>query len=113
METILIILKIFGLGILGALLYAGVTVWKKVKTEGFNGNKFFNENKYFWAVCIGLNLLLAITIAIVPEAEIVLHALGFAVDAATQSGYVLLGIALATGSDKTAISGKKTIKSPN
>ncbi len=112
METFINILLVFGLGALGALLYALVSVWKIVQNEGFSGKKFFNDNKYFWLVCLALNLVFAIVIMVVPEFTEVLHTLGFAVEATNKGGYVLLGIALATGSDKTKITGNKTLKKP-
>ena len=107
MEEILII---FGLGLLGILLYAGYQVWGKASEEGFSPKKFFNDNLVFWLVCIGFNLLLSLLIALVPDSREILHALGFAVEADTFSGYVLLGIALATGSNKTPLTGSKNLQ---
>lgn len=111
METITQIAIVWLLGLLGILLYAATTVWKKAKQEGFSLEKFFVDNKLFWIVCLGLNFLLAITIAIIPESQEILHALGFAVDTDSQAGYALLGIALAAGSDKTKLTGTKELKS--
>lgn len=107
METVLEILKISGLGLLGILLYAVATVWKKIRADGFSSSKFFNENLNFWLVCLVLNILFAVVISIVPDFQNVLHTLGFAIEDDSLGGYVLLGIALAAGSDKTSVSGTK------
>lgn len=109
METVIDILIISGLGLLGILLYAFSVVWKKIKQEGFSAEKFFNENKQFWIVCIVFNVILAIVISVVPNFEEVLRTLGFAIYEDNYGGYVLLGIALATGSDNTNVSGQKKL----
>jgi len=109
MESIISILEIFGLMALGIVLYALVTVWKKIKTDGFSGRKFFNSNKYFWLICIALGLILSITMFIVPEVDKILNGLGFAINENNPMGHVLLGIALATGSDKTKMTGNKQL----
>src|SRR5690606_7169840 len=107
METLIEILKISGLGLLGILLYAVSTVWKKIRADGFSSTKFFNENLNFWLICLALNVLFAVVIAIVPDFQNVLHSLGFAIEGDSLGGYVLLGIALAAGSDNTAAIGPK------
>jgi len=102
-------LMTFGLVIFGIILYAVVTVWKKIKTDGFNVNKFFNSNKIFWAVCMVLALIMAIGINHIDGFKTVIESLGFAIEGDTQAGFVLLGIALALGSDKTKVSGIKEL----
>lgn len=109
MEAFLNILTIAGLGFLGILLYAFSVVWKKIKQNGFSPKKFFNENKTFWLVCVAFNIVLAIVIAIVPNFDEVLRTLGFAIYDDNYGGYVLLGIALAMGSDNSKVSGDKKL----
>jgi hypothetical protein len=113
MEAFLNILTIAGLGFLGILLYAFSVVWKKIKQNGFSPKKFFNENKTFWLVCIAFNVVLAIVIAVVPNFDEVLRTLGFAIYDDNYGGYVLLGIALAMGSDNTKMSGDKKLATTN
>lgn len=103
------ILITFGLITFGILLYAVVTVWKKIKTDGFDVNKFFDANKIFWVVCAILALLMAVGINYIDGFKTVINSLGFAVDGDAQAGFVLLGIALALGSDKTKVSGAKQL----
>lgn len=107
------LLQIWGLGFFGILLYAVVQVWKKVKSEGFDLKKFFGDNKMFWGVCIVLSLLLSIGIVFVDGFKDVLHTIGFAVEEGNNAAFVLLGIALAIGSDKTKLTGQKTLNKNN
>lgn len=102
----------FGLLVFGILLYAVFTVWQKIRKEGFDANKFFNENKLFWGVCIALSLMFAFGLVYIEGFKTVVHSLGFAVEEDNQAGYVLLGSALALGSDKTKITGEKKINTP-
>ena len=95
---------------MGILLYAVSTVWKKIRADGFSSTKFFNENLNFWLICLALNVLFAVVISIVPDFQNVLHSLGFAIEGDSLGGYVLLGIALATGSDKSAMTGPKLLE---
>lgn len=103
------ILKIAGLGFLGILLYAFVSVWKKIKTYGFSSKKFFNDNVPFWAVCIALNIIFAVVIVVAPDFGDVLKFFGLAIESDNLGGFILLGVALAAGSDKTKISGSKNL----
>lgn len=107
METIIEILKVSGLGLLGILLYAAVTVWKKIKAHGFSSSKFFQDNLNFWLICFALSVLFAVVITVAPDFQNILHGLGFAVEGDSPGGFVLLGIALAAGSDNTAVTGPK------
>lgn len=109
MEQFLDVLYIFGLGVFGILLYAVSTVWKKIKADGFDTTKFFNDNKKFWYWSCALHLLVSAATAIVPDVEVVLQAIGLAVDTSTKSGYFLLGITLAAGANKTKLTGVKTL----
>lgn len=101
--------RIFGFGVLGIFLYAGFTVYKKASREGFNGRKFFNDNWLFWLVCIGLHILIAITAIVQPDALKALEFIGFAVDDPETCAWVIFGISLAMGGDKTKITGMKTL----
>lgn len=107
------LLVVWGLGFFGILLYAVVQVWKKVKSEEFSLKKFFGDNKMFWGVCIVLSLLLSIGIVFVDGFKDVLHNIGFAVEDDNNAAFVLLGIALAIGSDKTVMTGSKKLNKPN
>lgn len=109
METVIEVLKISALGLLGILLYAVSVVWKKIRADGFSFNKFFVENVPFWSICLAMNILLAIVIVVAPDFENVLKAFGFAIESDNAGGYILLGIALAMGSDRTAITGPKKL----
>ena len=102
------IIKIICFGFLGMLLYAVSQVWSKIKQEGFNPNKFFNENKRFWIVGIAFLILIAITVMFVPDIDSVISMLGFNIQQ-TPAGWVLLGIAIASGTDTTKVSGQKTL----
>lgn len=99
-------LIVFGLGLFGVVLYAVMTVWKKIREEGFKWKKFVNDNKKFWFVGVVLHLLIAIATIIVPDVLTLLHSLGFAIEAEGGTGWVLLGIALAAGTDSSPF-GKK------
>lgn len=103
------ILKISVLGLLGILLYAGVTVWKKIRQDGFSPTKFFGDNVPFWTISLALNVLFAIVITIAPDFSSVLHFFGFAIESDNVGGFILLGISLAAGSDKTMVSGSKKL----
>jgi hypothetical protein len=109
MEILLETLKISGLGLLGILLYAFATVWKKIRQDGFSIQKFVGENVPFWAICLVLNLLFAVVIVVAPDFAQVLHFFGFAIESDNVGGFILLGITLAAGSDKTMITGGKKL----
>jgi len=111
MDKIWEIAIIWGLGLLGMLLYAFIEVWKIIKLKEFNINKFFGENVRFWVVCILLNFVISIILIIEPAFKETLHSLGFAVDGETKSGFILLGFGLASGANDTKISGTKTLTS--
>ena len=102
------IIKIICFGFLGMLLYAVYQVWHKIKQEGFNHNKFFNDNKRFWIVGAILLILIAITVFFVPDIDAVISMLGFNIQQ-TPAGWVLFGIAIGGGTDTTKVSGQKTL----
>lgn len=95
--------------IFGIFISAFITVWKNIKSDGFNRRKFFVDNKWFWAVCLVLAILFSLGICFVEGFEDLINILGFAKYEDTELGLVLLGMALAVTSDKTKISGQKTL----
>lgn len=100
---------IWGLGFLGMALYAFMEIWKVIKLKDFDHKKFFGENIRFWIVCVILNFIISIILIAAPEFKDVLHTLGFAVDDKTNSGFILLGFALAAGTNSSKITGDKTL----
>ena len=109
MDKILEIAIIWGLGLLGMLLYAFIEVWKIVKLKDFNPQRFFGENVKFWVICLGLNFVISIILIVAPEFKEVLYTLGFAITDDTQSGFILLGFALAAGNDSKLTGKGKTL----
>jgi hypothetical protein len=109
MDKILEIAIIWGLGLLGMALYAFIEVWKIVKLKDFNPQRFFGENVKFWVICLALNFVISIILIVAPEFKEVLYTLGFAITDDTQSGFILLGFALAAGNDSKLSGSGKTL----
>ena len=109
MESILGILTVFGLGLFGMLLYAVITVRSKIKEEGFVFKKFFKDNKWFWLSGISLHALVAIMTAIVPEITDLLYGIGFAIEDTSPGGWILFGVNIGGGADRTKLGGSKTL----
>jgi hypothetical protein len=104
----------FGLVLFGIVLYAVVTVWKKVgKLQEFDFKKFIKDNKLFWIVSVVLGFLLSLGMIHIDGFKDVAENLGFAVNGETQGGFVLLGIALGAGSDKSKVTGEKKLVTSN
>ena len=106
---ILQVLEVFGLGVLGILFYAVFSVQKKIKKDGFSPRKFFVENKRFWIWGIILHMFISVFSVVIPDIVDLLHTLGFAIEEDSAGGWILLGVALATGTDKTSLSGSKKL----
>lgn len=109
MEIFISFIEVFGMGILGISLYAVVSVWKKIRQDGFNAKKFFNDNKKFWIWGLVLHFLVSLVTIVVPDAVTLLQALGFAVEGSSSTGWILFGITLGSGTNNTNISGLKKL----
>lgn len=99
----------FLLGTFGILAYAVYQVWTKIRTDGFSMQKFFIDNKRFWLSGLALHFVISLGTLFVPEMLDIVNHLGFAIENATGSGWVLFGVALGTGTDKTKLSGIKNL----
>lgn len=104
------LLTTFGLLVFGILLYVSFAIWGKLSSiKDFDIKKLLKENIKFWVASLIFGLLLSIGIVYVKDFIEVIHKLGFAVEDTNPMGFVILGIALGVGSDKSSVTGQKTL----
>lgn len=106
MDLILDIIFAWALGILGVLFYALRKLYSKILADKkFDIKKLWNENKIFWVVVLSLNLVIAVILKVVPEAEDFVSLLVNVEK--TNLGYLLIGYSLAGGTNSAPVTGKR------
>lgn len=97
MEALISILTDFGLGALGVLLYAVMSVREHLGTQ-FSIGKLWKDNKSFWLWSVVMVFILAVIVQVSPESAQAIKSFGIDLEQAGGFIAVALGIANLTDS---------------